>query len=278
MSDSPSAAPATGRPVTPNTLIAAHLGELAARAATLGYTDAAFLNTLQRAAALADGLEHYVNACTTPQSAALASLAAHTQREDWQSRFASGETAVALEQEMLSGHAEGQLLKMLVHATRARRILEIGLFTGYSALAMAEALPDDGVLLALEIDPFAAQFAQAQFDSTPQRHKLQIQVGPARESLRTLPADTVPFDLIFIDADKGGYAGYLDAVISGGLLATHGMICVDNTLMQGLPYLHDDATANGDAIATFNRTLADDDRFEQVLIPIRDGLTLIRRA
>ncbi|MEK0189743.1 SAM-dependent methyltransferase, partial [Microcoleus anatoxicus PTRS2] len=106
--------------------------------------DRAFKAELQQAYELANGLDPYLNLCTTAESPALATLVKRTQSEDWSKRFSDGETVRHLEQEMLSGHVEGQLLKFLVHLTKAQRVLEIGMFTGYSALAMAEALPVDG--------------------------------------------------------------------------------------------------------------------------------------
>ncbi len=266
------------RPVTPMGLIVAQLAELAERAEALSYTEPDFTRTLQQVRTLADRLDPYIAACSTPESAALAGLAAGTQQEDWADRFACGETAVALEQEMLSGHVEGQFLKMLVHAINAQKILEIGLFTGYSALAMAEALPDNGSVLAFEVEAFVARFAGEQFAQSPHGKKIRIEVGPAMESLRRLQPDEGPFDLIFIDADKGGYSAYVDAIIEHSLLAPHGLICVDNTLMQGQPYLDQEKTANGEAIALFNEALMNNPNVEQVLLPLRDGLTLIRRV
>ena len=265
------------RPVTPLSIIAAELRALSALAAESVSVEATFADRLDRITRLAAGLDRYLEACTTPESEALAELAKRTRVEPWGDRFADGQTGVALEQEMLSGHVEGQFLKTLVHATGARRILEIGLFTGYSALAMAECLPADGQLIALELDGYAAAFARRSF-AGQHAAKISIEVGPAIASLRRLVEHGRPFDLIFLDADKAGYAGYLDVILAGGLLAPRGLICVDNTLMQGQPYDGSEPTANGRAIAAFNVSVAQDPRVEQVMLPLRDGLTLIRHA
>ena len=265
--------PGAARPVTPLGLIVAQLAQITASARALGYADPNFNHLLQQVMALAGGLDPYVAAGSTPESPALAQLTAHTQSEDWAGRFARGETAVELEQEMLSGHVEGQFLKMLVHGLNAKKILEIGLFTGYSALAMAEALPEDGTLLAFEMDVFAARFASEQFARSSHGKKIRVQVGPAMASLRTLSA---PFELIFIDADKVSYLTYVQTIIEKNLLTPNGLICVDNTLMQGLPYLDGETTANGKAIASFNEAIKNDSRLEQVILPLRDGITLIR--
>jgi caffeoyl-CoA O-methyltransferase len=264
------------RPVTPSGILAARLEKLAAQVTALAHVDVSIKAELQQICALASGLDPYIDRSTTPESPALAALVTRTQAENWQQRFTEGTTGQPLEQEMLCGHVEGQALKFLVHLTRARHVLEIGLFTGYSALAMAEALPADGVVIACEVDAFAAEFAQQCFDESPDGAKIAIKVAPAQQTLMHLAAAGEQFDLVFIDADKGGYIGYLNQLLTTGLLAPGGLICADNTLMQGQPYMGE-ATSNGQAIAAFNQFVVNDPRVEQVLLPLRDGLTLIRR-
>jgi caffeoyl-CoA O-methyltransferase len=264
------------RPVTPVGILAETLARLSREIDVAPAPDPALATELRRASDLAGGLDPYLAACTTSESPALAELARRTQAEDWMGR--RQENGPALEQEMLSGHVEGQTLKFLVHLARARRVLEVGMFTGYSALAMAEALPDDGEVVACEVDAFVADFARDCFAASPDGDKIAVRVGPASDTLAALAAAGETFDLVFVDADKGGYAAYVDAVLDAGLLAPHGAIVVDNTLMQGEPYVPGERSANGEAIASFNRTVADDPRVEQVLLPLRDGLTLIRRV
>jgi caffeoyl-CoA O-methyltransferase len=262
------------RPVTPAGILARRLADLARTAHEQPGTDSHLLSELDALAELAGGLEPYAERQTTPESPALAALAARTREHDWSAHDRQG---LGLEQEMLSGHVEGRLLRILVGATRARRVLELGLFTGYSALAMAEALPGDGQLVACELDPDVAAFAREGFDDSPAGTRIDIRVGPAAETLTELAAEGEPFDLVFVDADKAGYTQYVDTVLSAGLLARDGLLCVDNTLMQGQPWTGS-GTANGRAIARFNDTLHADDRVEQVLLPVRDGLTLARWA
>ena len=257
------------RPVTPVGILADTLARLCDRAEYGGQADREFLADLRSTHALAAGLEPYVSRCTTPESPALAALSERTRSHDWHT---------GLEQEMLSGHVEGQALKFLVGMTRARRVLELGMFTGYSALAIAEALPDDGRVLSCELDPDVAAFAQRSFDETPAGAKIEIRVGPALVTLQQLAAAGETYDFVFVDADKGGYRDYVDVVLGRGLLAPGGVICVDNTLLQGEPYLPGTPSANGRAIAAFNEALARDARVEQVLLPLRDGMTLIRRV
>jgi predicted O-methyltransferase YrrM len=268
------------RPVTPSTILAEELGEVCRELADTGGADPRLLNRLRRARDLAGGLDPYLQRCTSPESPDLAALVRRTRVTDWGAPAAGGGR---LEQEMLSGHVEGQTLKFLLHLADARRVLEIGMFTGYSALAMAEGLPDDGSVVACEIDPEVAAFAQRCFDGSVAGHKVHVEVGPAIDTLRRLAErcrDTpqLRFDFVFVDADKSGYQGYVDFLLDGDLLTPRAVIAIDNTLLQGQPYLGGEVSANGAAIASFNETVAADPRVEQVLIPLRDGLTLIRRV
>jgi caffeoyl-CoA O-methyltransferase len=267
--------PGEPRPVTPHSILASRLGQLARRVAGARDVDPRLKEELRELSRLAGGLDPYLSRQTTPESADLRRLAQRTEAEDW-NRHAADPVGGHLEQEMLSGHVEGQALKMLVHATRAKRVLEIGMFTGYSALAMAEALPDDGQVTACEIDPEVAAFALRCFRESASGARITVKVGPAQRTLAELAAVGLRFDLIFIDADKAGYRGYLDTVLAAGLLEPHGLICVDNTLMQGQPWTAGAPTANGAAIDAFNQAVAEDSRVEQVIIPLRDGMTLIR--
>ena len=262
----------TTRPVTPVAILASKLAWLTEQLEGLDGVDPLVASEARRAWQLAAGLDSYVALCTTAESPALAALARRTSEEDWST------SSSFLEREMLSGHVEGQTLKLLVHATRARRVLEVGMFTGYSALAMAEALPDDGVVIACELDERAAALAQDCFAASPAGARISVRVGPALDTLVALADAGETFDLVFIDADKPGYVDYLDMLLTRELLAPGAVICVDNTLMQGEPYLQGEPSSNGEAIGHFNRVVVDDLRVEQVLLPLRDGLTLIRRV
>ncbi|CCQ17927.1 O-methyltransferase family 3 [Rhodococcus sp. AW25M09] len=261
------------RPVTPTTILARELGEIAALLdAGTGVTDE-LTTRVHRARDLAAGLDPYLDTCTTSESAALSALASRTRSADWGSRDVISGSG-PLEMEMLSGHVEGRFLAFLVHMTRAVRVLEIGMFTGYSALAMAEALPVGGEVVACEVDPYVAEFAQSCFAESVAGSAVTVEVGPALDTLRRLDGT---FDLVFVDADKTGYRAYVDYLLSSDLLSEGAVIAVDNTLLQGQPY-SDRPTENGRAIAEFNEYVANDPRVQQVLLPLRDGVTLIRRA
>ena len=173
--------------------------------------------------------------------------------------------------EMLVGPVEGMLLQTLVWATGARRVLEIGTFTGFSAQMMAAALPDDGVLVTCEIDPKAAELAREHLKRSPHGHKIDIRIGPALETLRSLAA---PFDFVFIDADKDNSISYYEEALR--LLSPRGVIAVDNTLSGGR--VLDPAAESEHPMARFNRHVCEDPRVRHVLLPVRDGVTLVRRA
>jgi caffeoyl-CoA O-methyltransferase len=170
---------------------------------------------------------------------------------------------------MLSGQLEGTLLQTLVAVTGARRILEIGMFTGFSAQMMAAALPDDGRIITCDVDRKAIAIARKYFARSPHGHKIELREGPALGTLATLQG---PFDLIFIDADKSNYTNYYEAALP--LLAPAGVIAVDNVLWSGRvldPKQRDDA-----AIVAFNDHVHADERVVCAMLPIRDGLSLIR--
>jgi caffeoyl-CoA O-methyltransferase len=173
---------------------------------------------------------------------------------------------------MMVGGLEGRLLAMLVGISGARRVLEIGTFTGYSAMAMAEALPEGGHITSLELDARHAAQAQAHIDASPYAERITIVVGRALDSIARLEG---PFDLVFIDADKPGYSAYYESVLPK--LVPRGLICADNVLWSGRVLERDDPDADTAAIQTFNDMVADDPRVECVMLTVRDGLTLIRR-
>ena len=175
---------------------------------------------------------------------------------------------------MLSGPVVGRLLELLVHATRARLVLEIGTFAGLSALAMAAGLAPDGRIITCEIDRERSEFARARFESAGLADRIELRVGPALETIESLDG---PFDLVFIDADKTGYLAYYEAVLPK--LSAHGLIVVDNTLRSGtILEAAGDVDAGTHSMARFNDHVARDVRAVCVMLTVRDGLTLIRRA
>jgi len=205
-----------------------------------------------------DGIEDYALALSAPLPPLLAELVAETERE-------MGPLAG-----MLSGALVGNLLQTLVWATGARHVLEIGMFTGFSALMMAAALPDDGELITCDINPKTIAIARRYFERSPHGRKIEVREGPALDTLRSLAG---PFDVVFIDADKGNYTNYYEAVLPR--LAPHGVIAVDNVLWDGR--VLDPRDDDSRAIAAFNAHVRDDARVAGVILTVRDGVMLIRK-
>lgn len=180
--------------------------------------------------------------------------------------------------QMLVGPLEAAFLQLLVRMTGARRILEIGTFTGYSALAMAEALPDDGELVTCENDAKAADVARGFFARSPHAHKITLRFGPALDTLNRLPAQP-PLDLVFLDADKENYIHYYERCLR--MLKAGGMIVADNVLWSGrvlAPQSESDPMpAATRALVQFNEHVREDERVDCVMVPMRDGVSLIRK-
>jgi caffeoyl-CoA O-methyltransferase len=174
---------------------------------------------------------------------------------------------------MIIGPLEGAFLQMLAQLVGAKRVLEIGMFTGYSALCFAEVLPEDGSVLTCEIDEQSAAIARRYFARSPHGSKITVRMGPALETLRAL---TGMFDLIFIDADKTNYLNYYRRALD--LLAPQGVILIDNVLWRGDVLKQPPPDAATAAIQELNRVVANDPRVTAVLVTIRDGVLVVRRA
>ena len=205
--------------------------------------------------------ESYAEQATTPPAAHLAALAEHTREQ--------------LDcPQMLTGAVEGRLLETLVFASGAKRVLEIGTYSGYSALAMAAGLQDGGEVITCEVSEEHAAFARSHIAESPHAGRIDVRVGPALDTIASLEG---PFDLVFIDADKTGYPEYFEACLP--LLAARGVIVLDNTLRHGtvLPG-GDDGSPEARAIGELNVRLARDPRVVSVLLTVRDGVTLVRRV
>ena len=205
-------------------------------------------------------IEAYAAAHTSPEHPALARVAEQTRATE----EAHG---------MMVGLLEGRFLETLVWLSGARRILEIGCFTGYSALSMAAALPPEGTVTTCEVDPQRAATARAHMDASPWGDRIDIRVGPALETLAGLDG---PFDLVFIDADKTNYANYYGAVLPK--LAERGLIVADNVLWSGRILDPEDVSDDTVAIRAFNDLVRDDPRVTCVMATVRDGVLLIRRT
>ncbi len=205
-------------------------------------------------------VEDYADAHTSPPPPRLVALAEET-------------TAKLEAPMMMVGPLEGRFLEMLTFATGAKRVLEIGTFSGYSALSMAAGLAPDGRIVTCEISAVHAEMARRHIAASPYAGRIEVREGPAIETVASLEGR---FDLVFIDADKTGYLDYYEAVVPK--LSPRGLIAVDNTLQRGQVADRADAGANVQAIKDFNARVVADPRVVCVLLTIRDGVTLIRLA
>lgn len=202
--------------------------------------------------------DNYITFLFAPQDDALTESLAEMEREGVRRMNVSA--------------TEGKLLQVLALAVHAKRILEIGTLGGYSGIHFARALPDDGRLVTLEIDPHHAEVARRNFERAGVGSKVEIQTGPASETLqRMAAAGEPPFDLIFIDADKDGYLKYLDLALP--LLREGGLLLADNTLRDAVPPQEESGTMRYNAAAAHNLNLT------SIVIPIlrqrgMDGLTV----
>jgi caffeoyl-CoA O-methyltransferase len=193
----------------------------------------------------------------------------HTSEEGELLRRLEKETYEKLEiPQMTTGRIEARLLKLLARLVGAQRILEIGTFAGYSALSMAEALPEDGTLVTCDEDPVAIAFAKKYFSESRHGKKIKQMEGPALESIKKL---TGSFDMAFIDADKINYSNYYEAILP--MIRPGGLIAVDNVLWSGR--VLDPQDESDRAIHQFNERVVKDQRVESVLLTVRDGLNCI---
>jgi caffeoyl-CoA O-methyltransferase len=208
-------------------------------------------------------VEDYAERHTTPVPPYLADLAEET-RADFEAHG------------MMVGRLEGRFLEMLVYALKPRLVLEIGTFTGYSALSMASALPEGGRIISCDVDERSHKVASRHVAQSPYADLIELRMGPALDTIATLDG---PFDFVFIDADKTNYVNYYEAVLPK--LSPGGLLAADNTLWSGRVVEPDDAVDAGDentkAIKAFNDHVAGDGRVVCVQLTVRDGVTLIRK-
>jgi predicted O-methyltransferase YrrM len=211
---------------------------------------------------VAEAVEAYAAAHTTAPGPTLQALAEETR-------------ATLDSPQMLTGEIEGRFLEFLVFLARPRLVLEIGTYSGYSALSMAGALPSGGRIVTCELDPERVAFAQRHIDAAGFADRIEIRQGPALETIAGLDG---PFDLVFIDADKGGYHDYYEAVLPK--LSERGLIVIDNVLWSGrvAEAPSDDDTDSTRAMRAFNDHVSGDARVVSVMLSVRDGVTLARRA
>ena len=205
-------------------------------------------------------VDNYVNAHTDDVSLLLEDLLAETERVTERSRWSIGKV-------------EGKVIQMLIKISNTKRAVEVGTFTGYSALVIAEALPHDGILTTCENNKEFADIALRYFKKSPHGKKIRLKLGPALQTLKEIPDNTQ--DFVFIDADKPSYGNYFDAALR--ILRPGGLIFVDNVFWRFKIFKAKITNENAKAIAAFNDKVMQEDRVEKVMLNIRDGVYLIRK-
>lgn len=208
-----------------------------------------------------DNLEHYILNNTKPEEELMHRLERETYLR-------------VINPRMISGHLQGKLLEMLVRMMRPKRVLEIGTFTGYSALSIARGLDDDALLDTIEVDDELEDIAASFFEKSEYGSRIRQHIGSA---LDVVPRLGECYDMVFIDGDKREYPAYYDMLLDGGYVHSGSFLMADNILWYGKvaePVAHNDK--HTEAIIEFNRKVVEDNRVDNVIIPIRDGINLIR--
>lgn len=248
------------------------------------------LRQLQLVQTLLSGMDAYLDSVSSPSPAVQRPLLKATAEHDWQAAWDNKQTLFHLSAAWSAGAYEGNLVGMLTKLMQAKKVLEIGMFTGTTTVCIANQLPEGGKVTALEIDPYLDAFTRPLFDKTGLGDKIDVKVGNAVEELDKIALnildDQEAFDVIFIDADKPAYKTYLQAILDKGLLKRNGLLVVDNTLYKGTPWtegLVDEKALeigkqNAEAIKQFNQVVRADKRVEVVVLPVRDGVSLIMRT
>jgi caffeoyl-CoA O-methyltransferase len=206
-----------------------------------------------------DEIDAYAEAHTTAPPELLAELAEETK-------------ATLRAPQMLTGTIEGRFLEFLVYALKARRVLELGTYSGYSSLSMAAGLPEGGHIDTCEYEEKHAEVARRYISQSPYADRITIHLGPALETIERLEGE---FDFVFIDADKENYVNYYEALLPR--LADGGLMALDNTLWSGRVLDDSDGSEGTLAIKAINERIASDERVTSVMLSVRDGVTLVRR-
>ncbi|KZT25175.1 hypothetical protein NEOLEDRAFT_1093041 [Neolentinus lepideus HHB14362 ss-1] len=231
---------------------------------------------IEEATRIVNGLDPYMTLMTSPHPPIVDKMIKAGNETDWKQLHEQGKTKHELIPEMTAGSYEAVVLQQLAKTAKAKTILEIGMFTGTSTVSFA-LLPSVIAVVTLELEGFLVDFNSPYFEEAGVAEKIDIRVGDARESLDQLANEGMVFDMVFIDADKAGYSTYFRKVLDNNLLAHGGTIVVDNTAYKGTPWAPDPSYDLGFAIHAFNEDVRSDPRVEVVMLPIRDGISLIRR-
>lgn len=244
-----------------------------ARASTTTHEKDAYI---EAALDISKTLDDYLIETTTPASTSLTNMIDATMKTDWNELHSSGKTNYHYNTNWCAGTFQAQFVATLCTLVNAKRILEIGMFTGTTAAAMADALPDDGLVVSCEIEPWLKEFASEFFVKAGLEKKIQVELGSAHDTIPKLAKAGQTFDLIFLDAEKTGYEAYYKAVMELGLLSNTGAFIVDNTLFKGQVYQAEpNRGTDAKALKRFNELVRDDPRVDVIILPVRDGVSII---
>uniref|UniRef100_A0A8C6JZU5 D-arabinitol 2-dehydrogenase [ribulose-forming] n=2 Tax=Melopsittacus undulatus TaxID=13146 RepID=A0A8C6JZU5_MELUD len=258
------------QPETPTGLIAENLLKAKEIALSDSRVPEQLKNYLQKALDVALGLDPYLDAMATSKR--------KTSPDHGPGNAGGTGTRVKLQEERAFDSLNGHIFRMLIHMIRARKILLIGKLKGYSILAIAEELPDDGKIFACAEAPYLGVNSQEAFDYSSDGKKISMRVGPIADTLEAFHAEDEDFDLVFIDADQRNAVSYYSFVMDNHLLRMDAVICVENTLMKGQVYLENVSDENVLAVRKLNTAINSDPRVEQVILPVQSGLSIIRRS
>ncbi|MCO5549776.1 hypothetical protein L7F22_003249 [Adiantum nelumboides] len=253
-------------------------------------TDKTALNSLKLAQKVLQGLDPYLDASSTEGPKGLKGLIEETDKHDYDTAYKNKQLSFPVSAKWSAGSYEGNFIAMIAKSIKAKRVLEVGMFTGTTTLAIADVLPKQGgKIIALELDDYLRQLANPFFEKAGVKERIEVRIGKAMDSIQKMIKEKEDsFDLIFIDADKGAYQQYYDVIMDNGLLRKGGVLLVDNVLYKASPFVPELQQAtpdqlktaiqfeNGKSLAAFNKFVRQDDRVDVTVLPIRDGVSWIQ--
>ncbi|EKM57117.1 uncharacterized protein PHACADRAFT_172804 [Phanerochaete carnosa HHB-10118-sp] len=234
------------------------------------------LTLAQQAKAVIDGYDRYLERMSSPHPPIVDAMIAVGNSTDWERIHAEGKTRFKLLPEMSAGGYEAVVMQQLAKISKAKVILEIGMFTGTTTVSLA-LLPTVERIVTLELEEYLEQTNRPFFEQAGVSEKIDIRIGDALSSLDKLIADNASFDMVFVDADKSSYISYFHKIMDGGLLGKNGFIIVDNVAFKASPWAPNDCYSDGPILDAFNQAVRNHPGIEVIMLPVEDGISLIRR-
>jgi len=237
------------------------------------------IETMNYALQLVEKREEFCDYVTSNSSKACSKILHETYNVEWKELQKEGKSTGELDKKMITGNLEGQFLKSIISMHNAKNVLEVGMFTGYGALSMAEALPADGKMVTVDIEKYLETYTGNLFKESPHCNKITIHIGSALDYMKSAVAEKNLFDVIFLDADKSEYIDYLKIAFEDGLLAERGSVLIDNAFRHGDGYAPHRMEQRGEHNPTrkLAKYLNENKSLHSSLVPIRDGVAMVRR-